>query len=186
MKKILLAALAGGLVLFAWGAVSHMATPLGEMGLKNLPDEGPVLTALGASIPEAGLYFYPGLDMKNATDEQRAAWEEKIKSGPSGLLLYRPSGGEAMSPRQLGSELVSNIFAAWIAAIVVSMISAPFGRRVLVIGLLGLFAWLSISASYWIWYGFPTAFVGAELIDQVVGWLLAGLAIAKIVPRPAA
>ncbi len=194
MKKILLAALAGGLVLFVWGAVSHMVLPLGEAGLKNLPDEEPVLTALGAPIPEPGLYFYPGLDMKNATEEQRAAWVEKIKSGPSGLLLYRPSGGEAMSPRQLASELVSNILAAWVAAIVVSLIighmdsngrSAPFGRRVLVVGLLGLFAWLSISASHWIWYGFPTAFVGAELIDQVVGWLLAGLAIAKIVPRQA-
>lgn len=186
MKKIVLAALAGGLVLFAWGAISHMLTPLGEMGFKNLPDEGPVLTTLGASIPEAGLYFYPGLDMKKATAEERAAWAEKIKSGPSGLLLYRPSGGEAMSPRQLGSELLSNIFAAWIAAIVVAMISAPFGRRVLVVGLLGLFAWLSISASHWIWYGFPTAFVAAELIEQVVGWLFAGLVIAKIVPRQSA
>ncbi len=66
------------------------------------------------------------------------------------------------------------------------MIGAPFGRRVLVVGLLGLLAWLSISASHWIWYGFPTAFVGAELIDQVVGWLVTGLVIAKIVPRPAA
>jgi hypothetical protein len=196
MKKIVLAALAGGLVLFVWGAVSHMVLPLGEMGLSNLPNEEPVLTALGASIPEPGLYFYPGLDMKNATEEQRAVWTEKIKSGPSGLLLYRPSGGEAMSPRQLVAELVSNILAAWVAAIVVSMIilghgdqsgrSAPFGRRVLVVGLLGLFAWLSISASHWIWYGFPTAFVGAELIDQVVGWLLAGLVIAKIVPPPTA
>ena len=186
MKKIVLAALAGGLVLFIWGAVSHMLLPLGEAGLKNLPNEESVLTALGSSISEPGLYFYPGLDMKNATKEDQAAWAEKIKSGPSGLLLYRPSGGEAMSPRQLGSELLSNIFAAWIAAIVVAMISAPFGRRVLVVGLLGLFAWLSISASHWIWYGFPTAFVGAELIDQVVGWLLAGLVIAKIVPRQAA
>jgi hypothetical protein len=197
MKKIVLAALAGGLVLFIWGAVSHMLLPLGAAGLKNLPNEEPVLTALGSSISEPGLYFYPGLDMKKkATEEEQAAWAEKIKTGPSGLLLYRPSGGEAMSPRQLVSELVSNILAAWVAAIVVSLIiaghsdqagrNAQFGRRVLVVGLLGLFAWLSISASHWIWYGFPTAFVGAELIDQVVGWLLAGLVIAKIVPPPAA
>lgn len=184
MKKIVFAALAGGLVVFVWGAISHMALPIGEMGLKNLPDEPAVLSALGASIPEPGLYFYPGLDMKTATEEEQAAWAEKVKNGPSGLLLYRPNGGEAMSPRLLGGELFSNILAAWIAAIVVAMISAPFGRRVLVVGLLGLFAWLSLSASHWIWYGFPTAFVGAELIDQVIGWLLAGLVIAKIVPRP--
>ncbi len=118
-KKIVLAALADGLVMFGWGAISHMVTPLGEMGFQGLPNEEKVLGDLGASIPDPGLYFYPAIDMKNATEEQRAAWTEKIKTGPSGLLLYRPSGGEAMSPRQLGSELLSNVFAAWIAAIVV-------------------------------------------------------------------
>jgi len=43
--------------------------------------------------------------------------------------------------------------------------------------LLGLFGWLSISTSYRIWYGFPTAYVLAEGIDQVVGWLFGGVAI---------
>jgi hypothetical protein len=64
------------------------------------------------------------------------------------------------------------------------IVGGSYGQRVLFVALLGLIAWLSINVSYWNWYGFPTAFVLGEGIDQVVGWLLAGLAMAKII-RPA-
>lgn len=44
-----------GLVMFLWSAVSHMALPLGEMGLRNVPEDREaalieviVVTALGA------------------------------------------------------------------------------------------------------------------------------------------
>jgi hypothetical protein len=36
MQRTFLAALVGGIVVFVWGAVSHMALPLGEMGLARL------------------------------------------------------------------------------------------------------------------------------------------------------
>jgi hypothetical protein len=55
--------------------------------------------------------------------------------------------------------------------------------RVLLVALMGLFGFVSISISYWNWYGFPTDFTVAEAITEVVGWLLAGLVMAAIV-RP--
>jgi hypothetical protein len=63
-----------------------------------------------------------------------------------------------------------------------SLPEASYGRRVLAIALLGLFGWLSLIVSYWIWYGYPSAYILGEGINEVVGWVLAGLAIAKIVP----
>ena len=52
--------------------------------------------------------------------------------------------------------------------------------------LLGLFAWLSISVSYWNWYQFSNEFTRAEAIDQIGGWLVGGLALAAIVKGPQA
>jgi hypothetical protein len=49
--------------------------------------------------------------------------------------------------------------------------------------LLGLFAWLSISVSYWNWYGFTGAFTSAELIDQLGGWFFGGLVLAGMTRR---
>jgi len=183
VKRILIAGLVGGVIVFGWGVVSHMVLPLGKTGLRSLPSEGPVLSALAGSVPEAGLYFFPGFDMEaTQTPEQEAAWMERYRSGPAGLLVYRPRGGEPFTLSMLLVELVSNLLAAWVAAFIVSFIGGPYGRRVVVIVLMGLFAWMSLSISYWNWYGFPGDFIVAEGIDQVVGWLLGGLGIALLVP----
>ena len=65
MKRIVIAALVGGLAMFIWGAVSHMATPLGEAGFKTMPaaSEPAVIGALGANVPDDGLYMFPGIGL---------------------------------------------------------------------------------------------------------------------------
>ena len=181
MKRIAIAAIAGGVIVFVWSAIAHMLLPIGEMGISTLTNEGPFIAALQGA--KDGLYFFPGMDMsRKPTPEEQKAWEAKVAAGPTGILVYHEKG-EAMSPRQLGSELVTNVLAALIAAWIASLLAAAYGRRVLAIALLGLFGWVSLSLSYWIWYGFPTSFILGEGITEVVGWFLAGLAIAKIVPR---
>src|SRR5262249_9159247 len=155
-----------------WGALSHMVLPLGDMGIRMLPQEDAVLAGLKTNIPEPGLYIFPGLDMKNATPEAQAAWGEKYKSGPAGILVYRPIGGELVWPMLLAVEFLSTLLAAFLAAYIVSLMSASFGQKVLATMLMGVFGWLSLSVSYWNWYGFPTAYIASELIDQAVGWLL--------------
>lgn len=184
MRK-LIAAIAGGVIVFLWGALSHTVLSLGHEGLTPLPNEDAVLAALSTSVPNAGLYFFPGMNMsREPTEAETAAWNSKYQSGPTGLLLYHPKGG-ALPPsgQQLLNEFLSNVLGAWIAALVVSLIAAAYWRRVGAIASLGLFAWMSISVSHWNWYGFPSSFILAEGIDQFVSWLLAGLAIAAIVRR---
>lgn len=182
MKRILIAALVGGIVVFVWSSIAHILLPLGEMGLSTIPNEGPVLEALRSSIQKDGLYFFPGMEMgKKPTPEEQKAWEAKILAGPTGILVYNTKG-EAMSPRQLGGEFLSNVLAAAVAAFIASLLAAAYARRVLAIALLGLFGWLSLLVSYWLWYGFPSSYILGEGITEVVGWFLAGLAIAKIVP----
>ena len=182
MKKIVLAALLGGLVVFVWGAFSHMALPLGEMGMSSLPNEEPVLSVLRNSVPNQGLYFFPGMESHNMSAPERAAWEAKYRTGPAGLLIYRPVGGELLMPRMMIVELLTNMLAALLAALIITRLRATYFQRVMVVGSLGLFAWISISLSYWNWYDFPGLFVFAEGIDQVVGWLLGGLVISKLTP----
>jgi hypothetical protein len=172
MKRIAIAAIVGGLIVFVWSAISHMLLPLGEMGVSTLPNEAAVLETLKTSIPESGLYIFP-----TPTDPSAAN-----PAGPAGIMVFHPNGGMDMSPKRLGNELLSNVLAAAIAAIVASLMAAAYGRRVLAIALLGLFGWLSLVVSYWIWYGFPALYILGEGINEMVGWFLAGLAIAKIVP----
>jgi hypothetical protein len=184
--KLVIAAVVGGLIVFVWSAVAHMVTPLGTAGLSTLPGPGEeaVVAALKGSGAGSGLYFFPGGDMSRPTEEQMAAHMEKLKAGPVGLIAYTAGPGEAMSPRQLLSELGTSVLAAGVAAFIMSLTVGSLAQRAIVAALLALFATLSVTASYWIWYGFPGAFIAAGLVTEFVGWLLAGLAMAKIVPPP--
>ena len=187
MKKILWAGLVGGLVVFLWGTLSHTLLPIGQMGLKPMPVSSPLLDAMKSGLSEEGLYYYPGREAdRKQTEAEDAVWMTKYRMGPTGLLLYRPNGAEPMSPGQLGIQLATDIFGALLLAYLLVAIAGSTGAQVPLAKLLriscvaGLFAWASISIAHWNWYGFPRAFVLAELIDQVVGWMLAGWIMALL------
>jgi len=41
MKRIFLAALLGAIAMFIWTSIAHMALPLGEAGIREIPNEVP-------------------------------------------------------------------------------------------------------------------------------------------------
>lgn len=182
--RVLIAGIVGGIVVFLWSFVAHTVLPTRDMGLKSLPNEDAVLGSMRNAIEEPGVYFFPGMDMtRRQTPEEQKAWTAKYQAGPTGLLVFRPRGGEAMTPKLMTIELLSNVLGALILALVLANVAAGYGVRVVLATLIGLFAWVSISISYWNWYGFSDAFVRAELVDQVGGWLAAGLVVAAILGR---
>ncbi|MEO7794916.1 MAG: hypothetical protein ABIV06_09105 [Thermoanaerobaculia bacterium] len=187
MKKILGAGLAGGIVVFLWGFVSHMLLPIGEMGLRQMPVNSPLLEAMKQSLPEEGLYAFPGKEVgRKQTEAEDAVWTSKYKMGPTGLLLYHPDGTEPISPKRLGLQLATDIFGALLLAYLLVAIAGstgaqvPLSKMLRISAVAGLFSWASIEIAYWNWYGFPCGFVLAELIDQLVGWTLAGLVMALL------
>lgn len=184
MRRVVLGGLLAGVVVFFWGAAAHMALPLGTMGVRQIPNEDEMLAVFRGSITAPGFYFFPGMDHgKSASSSEKEAFIAKIKQGPTGILVIHPEGGEAMSPRQLGTELATNVVSALIAAWLLTHVVAGYARRVLFVTLLGVFGFMIVSVPYWNWYGFPTDFTSAEAIDQIVGWFLAGLVLAAII-RP--
>jgi hypothetical protein len=53
--RLIIAALLGAIVLFAWGVVSHMVLPIGEMGHRMATSEDVVLAALKEGLPAGGV-----------------------------------------------------------------------------------------------------------------------------------
>jgi len=74
-------------------------------------------------------------------------------------------------------QWVSDTLAASIVALL--MLRAGVGAlRGLGTGLaFGVFTWLSLAVPFWNWYRFPAGFIFGTLVEQAVGWALAGLAI---------
>src|SRR4051794_28274263 len=165
-KSMAVGAVVGAVIMFVWGAFSHLVLLIG-VGFTPLPREDAVLDMLRSSIPADGLYFFPGKNLREKTPpQQEAAWEAKYHAGPTGFLVYHPAGGDPLSPVKLLTQFLGNLLAASIAAFIISLVFASYGQRVLVITLLGVFAWLTISLIYWNWYGYPGSFFVAQGVDQ--------------------
>ncbi|MBI5762608.1 MAG: hypothetical protein HZA51_03690 [Planctomycetes bacterium] len=181
--KIIIAGIVGGIAMFLWGAISHMATPLGEAGFKSMPDaaEAILLPQMKVAITTPGMYFIPG--MNDRSDAGMKTWEEKIKKGPHGILIFDPGPGSAMSPRQLITEWGSNTLASIILAVILARINGSRGKRMLLGAALGFFAWMSIDVSYWNWYEFPSSYAMAQMVDQTVGGLAAAAGIVLVLGK---
>ncbi len=182
MLRSLIVALAVGLAMFIWGAISHMATPLGTMGFSELPEaaEPAFLTALETAVPKDGLYMVPGMHGNWQDEKVMAAHNEQLAKGPSGLFIVTKGGEEAMTPKQLGIEFAADVLACLVAGFLLARSRlTSFVPRLAFVALLGVAAWSSIELSYWNWYHFPLEYTLAQLVDQVMGFVAAGIVLAK-------
>jgi hypothetical protein len=191
MGKKLLAGVLGGLAFFFWSFVAHDLLPLGKAGIKEIPNEQMVLTAMKANMPENGLYLLPGLGLpENATRAQQSAAMEarmhKVETGPSGLLVYHPSLQFSFG-KALVVELGTNIFQVLLAVILLGQTSlVSFVARWRFITVAGILAGISTNVSYWNWYGFPGNYTLAYICTVAMGFVFAGLVAAAIVKPGAA
>lgn len=182
--RVILAAILGGIAMFAWGSVTHMVLKVGATAFNQIPNEAAVAATLKENIPADGMYFVPGLDMtRQPTDEEMTAFTEKHRSGPTALIIYHQMGGEVMTPTQLGKQFGICVLASLLGAVILAFASVGFVRGVIISCLIGVAAWVSISLPHLNWYKFPTSFICSELVDQAGGWLLAGLVMAFILRR---
>jgi len=190
MGKKLLAAILGGLAYFAWMSIAHIVLPLGEIGIREIPNEQQVTTAMKANISEDGLYFFPGYGLPaTATHSQKMAamntLAPKIEAGPTGFMVVHPHGSKALAPGQLLTELATNIVQVFIAILLLGYTSlASFSARWRFLTLVGIVAAISTNISYWNWYGFPSNYTAVYVINIIVGFAVAGLVAAAMV-KPA-
>jgi len=188
-RNILLAGILGGVALFAWESVAHMALPLGEAGIRTFGDrEGLMMAALKDNIKESGFYFFPGPeDRPGMTKEQKAksmeAAMQRMASQPTGIMIVHPHGRPpnmaTMLPIQLAGDVVAMLVAAWMLDQAVMLKS--YAGRVLVVSLMGLIPTLQTDMPQWNWYGFPDAYFAAQFLVHLAGFAAGGLVLARMV-----
>ncbi len=178
--RIAVAGLLGAIVMFVWQMLAHMALPIGEMGMRAPKNEDMVLQAIKAELPPPGIYMLPYLSPQGMSDEAVVnAWQAKAKQNPFAFVVVSEQKAEPMSMgKELGVQFASCLLSALIIALVLASTTWTFAPRVIGSALFGVFGWLACVVPQWNWYRFPADFMIGGLIEQGVGWLLAGLAIA--------
>ena len=183
--KVLLAGIFGGIVMFIWTSIAHMALPLGEAGLGEIPNESAVLSAMQSNIgDQTGLYIFPGPGLgKNATrQEKNEAMKhmgEKIATNPSGILMYHPPGRPLVLGKLLGIEFGTELLEAILVMFLLAQTRiASFAGRVGFVLVAGILAAIATNVSYWNWYGFPCVYTASYMFIQIVGFFLVGIVAA--------
>lgn len=187
MARKLLAGVLGGAVFFVWLFVAHEVLGLGAIGVKDIPNEQVIMPVLKANIPEGGFYFFPGFGLgANPTSDQKTAamkaYSEKIAGGPSGIMIYRTSGAQAVSPRQMLTEFGTNVLQMLLAVFLLGQTRlASFAARWRFVTAAGILAAISTNISYWNWYGFPGPYTLGYALSIASGFLVAGLVAAAMI-----
>jgi hypothetical protein len=192
--KILLTGVLGGIAMFIWSFIAHDLLPLGEIGMRQFRDEGPMLDAMKTNLGDAeGFYHFPGHRAgPNATrQEKEDAMKramEKAASGPSGILLYHPTRQFSFG-KLLGVEFATELIEAILVVFLLAQTRvSSFGGRVGFVFVAGILAAIATNVSYWNWYGFPSVYTASYMFIQVIGFLCVGLIAALVLRnyRPAA
>ncbi|SFS11668.1 hypothetical protein SAMN05216570_2550 [Dyella sp. OK004] len=179
--RVLVAGLIGGIVMFIWGAVAHMALGLGNLGIHQPANEDVVLSTLHQGLGmQSGVYILPSVDPSKMSDPAVVtAYSEKTKVSPYAWVVYMPQSDNLMQMGpQLGRQWASDTLSSLALAFVMGLAAFSFSRRLSLAVVLAVFAWLSTMVPYWNWYRFPLDFTLAALVEQLLGWLLAGAAMA--------
>lgn len=190
MTKRILAGVLGAIAMFAWTSISHMVLPLGTVGIKEIPNEEPVLGALNASMgTQQGLYMYPGMGLGDNPSMQQMrdampAYEKKLASSPSGILIYHPPGRTGMTGAMLGVEFGKEFFMVQLTVLLLSMTRlGSYGPKVGFFAVLGVIAAITTNVSYWNWYGFPGSYTLAYMFVEFTGFVAAGLVAAAVMGK---
>ena len=188
--RILLAGILGGIVMFVWTSIAHMALPLGEAGIREIPNESAVLSAMQSSMGEkTGLYIFPGLGVgENATrdkkNEAMKQMQQRIAANPSGILMYHPPGRPFAFGKSLAIEFSTEVLQAILVIWLLAQTGiASFAGRVGFVVIAGIMAAITTNVSYWNWYGFPGVYTASYISIEIVGFVLVGVIAALMLRK---
>jgi hypothetical protein len=193
MTRVFLAGLLGGIAMFIWTHLAYTVLPLGDTGIRDLPHETAVLSALQNNIGEkSGVYLFPGpRPRSNLTNQQEAEamthLAENVARYPSGILMYSAAGSRPADPsRRLTVELVTELTEAILAVCLLSRTQVQkFGARVGFIFAIGIIVAIGSNVPYWNWYGFSTSYISSYMLIQMIGFLCVGLVAALMLKSQA-
>ncbi len=174
MKKTIIAAIVGGIIIFGWQFLTWGALNLHKAQQQYTPKQDSILAYLGTQFTEDGAYYMPNFAPGTSSDQMES--EMKAMEGkPYAQVVYHKS----MPPMSkmfvnMGRGLLVNIFIVWMLCLLLGKISNPSFGTVFMSSIgTGIIVFLHAPYTMHIWYG--SFDLMAHLIDALIEWGLTGL-----------
>ena len=179
--KILLAAAAGGAVLFIWNALVWMALQYHNRDYRKLPDSQAVADAVTKAGATPGMYMVPHYE-EFPGGFKDPALAARFEKGPNFTIVMRPAGPCMQGTVFLWGYALN--FAQGLAAAVVFHFArehlSDLPRTLAFFAAFGAFAHGAPMIAQSIWMGFPWPNTWKTLFDGLVGYALMSLVLRAI------
>ncbi|HEX6916132.1 MAG TPA: hypothetical protein VF145_12875 [Chitinophagaceae bacterium] len=175
MKRTIIGAIVGGLLIFIWQSLSWTILDCHRPANKYTPNEAAILQALAANLPEEGGYMVPGMP-EHATKEERQKIMEQANGKPWASIQYHTSnqGDTAAMIMNMVRLFLSNVIMVWLLMWIFNRLKLPsFGTIFAGSVFVGLITFINQPYTGHIWFDFFD--IWAYLIDALVSWALCGL-----------
>jgi hypothetical protein len=172
MKKLLIGAFVGGIIIFIWQFVSWDALNLHHAGQEYTPKQDSILSYLNSQFSEDGSYLLPNFAPGTSMEEMEKQMESH-KDKPWAQIQYHRSLNTNMGMNIVRGLLTDIIMVAVLCWILLRLSSPSSGRIFTVSLLTGIIAFINSPYSVHIWY--PKADILAHFFDAIISWALCGI-----------
>lgn len=168
----------GAIILFIWMMISWMVLPWHCNVMGKFSNEDAVSSAIMANTPQDGVYMLPNLCHEKVKSEVRA---DVMKKGPIVFTAIQRDGFDVKSPKPyIISFIIQWIGAFFVTYLLLQTRESTYWHKVWLVTIFGVAAGVLAAFPNWNWWGFSFGYAVVELFDFVIGWFLAGLALAAI------
>lgn len=173
-KSFVLSSLIGALIAFCWGIISWVVIPWHMNNIHRFQNANQVSALFIDNAPENGIYVLHPMECSTANpgEPEKCAFifasvkKMHMQDNQYIHLLYG-----------FFIQLLSAVFITWL---LLNAKPQRYWDRVTFVAVIGLIAGVLAFLPAWNWWGFPVSYTAVGIIDLVIGWFLAGLAMAKL------
>jgi len=172
MKKYLIGAIVGGLLIFIWQFLSFALVNIHEPAQNYTEKEGDIINFLSSiDLPEGG-YVVPTVPPGASMDEAKAKMDS-CAGKPWAIIQYHKAMEENMTMNMVRGFFTNVVMILIFCWLVGKFVSPSSGTIILAALATGFIVFLNAHYTNHIWY--ETFDIWAHLLDAVVSWGLAGI-----------
>jgi len=172
MKKLLIGALVGGIILFICQFLSWTVLNLHYNAYQYTDQQDAIMNSLSTQIEKEGQYMLPSLP-PDATREQHEAAMKTMAGKPWALVTYHQSMDMNMGSNMIRGLIVDMLIVGFFCALISRMNALNFIAIFISALFVGMIVFFNVPYTNHIWFkGFDLM---AYFIDCLVGWALIGI-----------
>jgi hypothetical protein len=125
MKKMIIGALVGGIILFVWQFLTWTVLNLHAAQQQYTPKQDSILTYLGTQFSEDGAYMLPTFAPGTSSDEMEKQMKASEGKPWAQIVYYTKMPGMNKMFMNMGRVLLVNVFIVWLLCWLLTRIPSP-------------------------------------------------------------